>query len=334
MTNFVYQAQLLSERFNEDWSEVDSTYSTPEVILMSTSDRASTDEWGSVNGTGVYLFGPTGTYGLEFEPAQVQRLTWSGGVTDVLWIDGHVRAGDQVVGFDTFYIVLGGDALPTFGSVEAFNDFRFNDAQIGTPDDGLFRLTRDFKWAEADGLLKIEGDDGKNVLLGAHNDDVIWGYAGRDVLRGYAGNDEMRGGSHNDKMWGYEGDDTLYGDGGHDLMFGDDGTDRLYGGRANDTLDGGAGDDRLTGNVGADTFVFMAGYGRDRVLDMNVAEGDRIQLDDALWGGGKSIMEVFDAYATFSDGKVVLDFDGGERLYIYEGTTDGLVGLHGAIDII
>lgn len=333
MTNFIYKAHLLSQRFNEDWSEVDQDYSAPEVTLMSTVANVTKNEYGYIDGTGVYLFGPNGTVGLEFEPASVLRLTWVGGVTDVLWIDAHVRNGDQVVGFDGFYIELGGAALPSFASAGAFTAF-MNAADQSEPKNGLFRTARDFKWAEAGALERIEGDSGRNTLLGAQNDDAIYGFGGRDVLRGYAGDDTMYGGAHNDKLWGYEGNDMLYGDNGHDQLFGDAGDDRLNGGRGNDTLDGGAGTDRLTGKQGADTFVFKAGYGTDRVLDMNVADGDRIQIDDALWGGGKTVMEVLSSYGRFYDDRVVLTFAGGDRLYIHEGAEDGLVGLHGAIDFI
>lgn len=331
MTNFVYTAHLLSKRFSPDWTTMDQDYSTPEVRLMSTVPHVE-KTGGQIDGTGVYLFGPNGTVGLEFGPVVALRLTWAGGVTDLLWIDAHVYSGDQVIGFDGFYIELGGAALPSFASAEAFSDF-LNTAATSEPRNGLFRQGREFLWAEARSLVSIEGDSGNDLLAGAAGDDMIRGYAGADTLQGNNGNDTLRGGGFNDKLWGGGGDDLLYGDGGKDRLFGGPGADRLLGGAGNDTLDGGAGNDRLTGGTGADTFVFGAGYGRDRVQDMNVAEGDRIRLDDALWGGGLGVMEVLSTYGTFGDGSVVLKFAGGHWLTILEGAEDGLVGLHGAIDI-
>ncbi len=51
----------------------------------------------------------------------------------------------------------------------------------------------------------------------------------------------------------------------------------------------------LWGNTGTDTFVFLNGYGPDRIMDHKREERDRIQLDDALWaetdhpGGGQGV---------------------------------------------
>lgn len=335
MTNYVFTSHLIMDRFSPDWSTSDRSYSTPEVVLMSTAERVSYNAWDYVDGTGLYLFGPNGTYALEFEPVEVQRLTWSGGVTDVLWIDAHVRAGDAVIGFDVFYIALGGAALPTFASVAEWDEFILNDAVPSAPTDGLFRPGRAFRWAEAEGLLQIAGDDKDDVLNGAQNDDVIMGYGGRDMLRGYGGNDTLYGGDQNDQLRGDAGNDRLLGEKGNDRLSGGDGDDRLFGNKGSDRLDGGTGNDTLTGGMGADTFVFAAGYGTDKITDMNVADGDRIRLDASLWDGDLTVMEVINQFARFKgDTNVVLTFDTGDKLRIFAADADDLIGFHAAIDII
>ncbi len=333
MTQFTFHSRLVTARFSPDWSENIQTYSAPDVVMMSTAERVSYNEWGQIDGTGVYLFGSGATYALEFEPVTVQRLTWEGGVTDVLWVDAHVRSGDQVIGFDTYYIELGGAALPEIATIEAWNAF-IEAAELSTPDDGPFRPGRTFRWAEGEALVQIAGDAKNEALNGAQHDDLILGAGGNDTLRGGAGNDTLNGGDQNDELRGEAGNDRLLGGKGQDRLWGGAGNDRLFGNNAKDRLDGGAGNDTLTGGKGADTFVFAAGYGTDTIADMNVADGDRIRLDDALWGGGLAVMEVIDQFGRFkADGSVVLTFDGGEKLKILALDPEDLVGLHGAIDI-
>lgn len=335
MISYTYTAHLHTARFSPDWSTVDETYSTPQVVLQALSDRARYSEWGGLDGTGMYLDTPNGLVQLEFEPLMVQRLEWDGGWTDVLWIDAHVRDGEgSVLGFDTYYIELAGTALPDFASVEDFSAF-LAAAEQSTPTKGLFKDGRAFRWAEAMALDQIDGTPNREKILGDLRDDLIFGHDGRDRLYGDEGNDTLYGGRHNDLLDGGVGNDELRGDGGHDTLMGGDGNDRLFGGRGNDVLDGGAGDDRMSGGIWADTFVFGTGYGSDRILDFNVAEGDRIQLSSSLWDGTKSAFDVVMEYGNFAQpGRILLTFDGGERLYIYENVADGLVGLHGAIDIL
>ena len=335
MIYFTYAAHLHTARFNEDWSEVTETYSTPDVVLMSPIDRVAYNEWGQIDGTGLFLAGPSGTTPLETEPVMVQRLSWDGNYTDVLWIDVHVRDSEGgVLGFDTYYIELGGTPLPEFASEQAFGDFLMGVGQT-TPIKGLFKDGRAFRFAEGMALERIEGEPTRDKLVGDLYDDLILGKDGRDRLYGAEGNDTLVGGAHNDLLDGGSGNDELRGDGGHDTLLGGDGDDRLYGRRGNDVLDGGAGNDRLSGSTWADTFVFGTGYGTDRILDMNVAEGDRIQLSAALWDGTMTAFEVIEEFGSFDlADRVVLRFDGGEVLHIIEAGTDALMGLHTAIDII
>ncbi|MFM7238842.1 MAG: M10 family metallopeptidase C-terminal domain-containing protein, partial [Cyanobium sp.] len=65
------------------------------------------------------------------------------------------------------------------------------------------------------------------------------------------------------------------------------GADRLIGGAGNDRLIGGLGNDTLAGGLRADIFRFDAALSsttnRDTITDFNAAQGDRIQLENAVF---------------------------------------------------
>lgn len=77
----------------------------------------------------------------------------------------------------------------------------------------------------------LEGDGGRNILIGGDGDDWddqmttpmveggLFGNAGNDVLGGGGGNDWLSGGAGHDDIWGHDGDDMLLGGAGHDRPF-------------------------------------------------------------------------------------------------------------------
>lgn len=181
-----------------------------------------------------------------------------------------------------------------------------------------------------EGNDSLYGGAGRDVIRGGAGADRIWGGGDSDTLLGGAGDDVLRGGTGNDLVRGQVGNDLLFGNAGHDRLFGNAGTDTLFGGDGNDTLHGGAGDDRLLGGAGsdrmiggrgadtllggggADTFVF-----RDRdesllIEDFRFAEGDMLELDTDLWGGGMNIAEMLAEHARVVDGNTILDFGDGD----------------------
>jgi serralysin len=107
-----------------------------------------------------------------------------------------------------------------------------------------------------------------------------------DTIRGFAGNDELEGREGDDRLFGGTGNDVLRGSGpsiGNDRLFGDDGNDRLSGGIGVDQVSGGPGADVFsTGQQTPDgNIVYESGVGkgnRDRIVDFNRAEGDRIDF--------------------------------------------------------
>ena len=170
-----------------------------------------------------------------------------------------------------------------------------------------------------DTLVAGVGDDTLNGYAAA---DSLDGGTGADSLVGGTGADTLRGGAGSDTLYGNEGADHLFGDGASDSLLGGSGDDNLLGGAGNDTLfgnqgvdtlDGGAGDDFLRGGTLADTFVFRDGGGMDVIDDFSTIE-DILRLDDAIWGGGRTIQQVLDDFGSTVGGVYVLDFGDGQTI--------------------
>ena len=165
----------------------------------------------------------------------------------------------------------------------------------------------------ADGTVLTSG----NVVLGAgFAKAVALGVAGlaiggnsaANALTGGKGADTLRGNGGNDRLSGHDGADMLQGGAGNDTLIGGAGNDRLAGGAGADRLEGGTGNDRLTGGGGADAFVFADGAQRDIIVDFDGAAGDRLLLDSALWGGGLTVAQVLDQFASQAATGLLLTF--------------------------
>jgi serralysin len=138
----------------------------------------------------------------------------------------------------------------------------------------------------------INGGPDNEVLEGDIN-----GVLEPDTIRGFGGNDTLRGLGSDDRLFGGPGDDVLVGDQGVDPNDPDaEGNDRLFGDDGDDVLFGGSGVEQLAGGAGADLFNFTqksgfeggpdplydSGVGkgnRDRIIDFDGAEGDKIEVD-------------------------------------------------------
>jgi Ca2+-binding RTX toxin-like protein len=128
------------------------------------------------------------------------------------------------------------------------------------------------------GLDRLTGIEALAVY-GSDYADTLVGSQGNDFLEGYSGNDRIGGGAGADLVYGDEGKDKLAGAGGDDWLYGDAGADLLRGGTGNDELFGGAGADRFRFDTRADADTNV-----DGIADF-VAGSDRIELDDAAFGG-------------------------------------------------
>lgn len=86
-------------------------------------------------------------------------------------------------------------------------------------------------------------------------------------------------------------------------MNGDLGVDTLSGAGGADTLAGYGGDDQLEGGAGADVFIISAG--RDRIIDFDAGQGDRVQLEAGT------------VYTLRQDGAdTIIDMTGGHQMVL------------------
>jgi serralysin len=166
------------------------------------------------------------------------------------------------------------------------------------------------------GANYVRGDEGNDLLTGGGDFDDINGNMGNDTVSTGPGDDYAVGGKDNDMLFGEAGGDVVWGNLGNDTQDGGDGDDQVRGGQGDDTITGGAGDDFVSGDRGADTIAGGTGAdifhgsqdaGIDRVVDFNLAEGDRVQLDPGT---------------TYSLGQVgadtVLDMGGGHQMILVD----------------
>ncbi|WP_408999451.1 calcium-binding protein [Tistrella bauzanensis] len=223
-------------------------------------------------------------------------------------------AGDDTL-FDSLGIDIlnGGDGNDTVWSGDALITL-VADLAAGTTGNGdtLISIENLHGSNVADTLL---GDAGINMLTGDAGNDLLNGRGGADTLDGGTGIDtasyedatgaiivDLALGTASDgdtlisieNLIGGSAGDTLTGSTAANQIEGRDGDDVIDGGSGNDTLLGGAGDDVLIGNAnrdimtggdGADRFVFQSlsdsgigGATRDRIMDLDIAAGDRIDF--------------------------------------------------------
>ena len=155
-------------------------------------------------------------------------------------------------------------------------------------DDTLIGGAGDDRIAGGDGANYLRGGEGRDLIAGGSGFDDAHGNQGDDTIAGGGGGDWVVGGKDNDRLFGDDGADIVYGNLGADTLSGGAAADLIRGGQGddvirgedgNDWLSGDRGNDTLTGGAGADIFHGSQDAGIDRVLDFNLAEGDRVQLD-------------------------------------------------------
>jgi serralysin len=155
------------------------------------------------------------------------------------------------------------------------------------------------------------------------NDDplmCIWDGAGRDTidLSGFRADQviDLHGGSFSD-VGGYKGNlsiavgariESAVGGSGADEIYGNEFANKLRGGAGTDVLVGDLGNDTMQGGGGADGFVFIDGYGRDKVLDFSKVV-DILSLGSDLWGGTNlTKQQVLNRFAHVTNGDLVFNF--------------------------
>lgn len=153
--------------------------------------------------------------------------------------------------------------------------------------------------------LAVGPIDFENLYLGDGNDTVTGNSLGNHIV-GARGSDSVHGNNGNDWIEGYDENDKL---------FGDRNNDTISGGSGNDLINGGTGIDSLNGNAGLDTFIFNPGFGIDTIagFEDNI---DTLKLDDAIWGGGKTVAQVISTYAHVVGANTVFDFNNGNKFTV------------------
>jgi Ca2+-binding RTX toxin-like protein len=147
-------------------------------------------------------------------------------------------AGHDALFLDDGLSPFPGMAVARLAGVERF--------RMGAGNDVVDLTSFDF----ALGAVRIDGEDG---------DDLLWASAGDDALLGGSGRDELYGGAGADHLSGGTGDDSLDGAYGADVLQGGEGSDTLLDTSGSALLDGGAGNDALTGGAAAELFAGGAG---------------------------------------------------------------------------
>ena len=192
-------------------------------------------------------------------------------------------------GDDVFAPGAGADNLNGAGGNDLIDGGDGNDTLAGgAGNDTLQGGLGDDMLDGGSGANYLRGGDGQDQIVGGSGFDDINGNAGNDTASGGFGDDWVVGGKDNDRLsgdsgadivWGNLGDDTLDGGFDNDQVRGGQGNDVLTGGAGDDFVSGDRGDDTVSGGFGADIFHSSQDAGIDRVLDFNLAEGDRVMLD-------------------------------------------------------
>jgi serralysin len=226
---------------------------------------------------------------------------WDAGGTDTLDFSGYGQA--QTIDLRAgFFSSVGGltgnvaiaqnviieNAVGGSGADSITGNLVGNAIQGGGGNDTVMAGAGDDTISDLSGQNYLRGEDGDDSISGGSGFDDANGNQGNDTIHGNGGDDYSVGGKGDDLLFGDAGDDIVWGNLGNDTCNGGDGNDQVRGGQGDDSLSGGAGNDFISGDrgndtesggAGADIFHTSSGAGIDRVLDFNLSEGDRVQLD-------------------------------------------------------
>jgi Ca2+-binding RTX toxin-like protein len=244
--------------------------------------------------------------------------------------EGRAEVSFTVAGSTDATEAAGGYAVATTALAKA--------AVSGKAGTMAFSATVDF----SDGNVKLDLMNGNtfltsgSIVLGAGVNHVsLLGIADLDatgnkasnLIRGNEGANQLRGGDGNDTIEGGVGNDVLRGHAGNDRLLGGAGQDTLVASTGNDYILGSAGTDRISGGTGADHFAFANRDGADVIGDFNMAERDRLLLNEDLWTGTRTASQVVSSFATVTSSGVVFNFGDGDTIRLASVTSlDGLAG--------
>ena len=239
----------LSGGLDED-AIVTGQFVTATVVLANRGDRAATNVGLALGAGGLAMVEAIEWNGALYAPAAFTLESLGIGQIETLIL--HLKTGSLT---GTFGIDVRADG-PSADSGLSNNGLTLS-SPIRNPFERLVgtALADDLAITVLNGV--IFGGDADDTLMGAGSDDLLYGEADDDSLVGGDGDDYLSGGSGNDTAYGGTGSDTLWGGDGNDLLDGENGIDTLQGGSGSDVY--------VIDNVG-DTYVELAGAGRDTVL--------------------------------------------------------------------
>ncbi len=216
----------------------------------------------------------------------------------------------------------------------------------------------DFSAATPGGTVSGNGvtisgiDEFGAVSLANGNDRLLFGVAytldlrinandGNDMLTSGSGNDIIDGGAGDDQINGGAGNDLLLGQVGNDIMDGGGGNDDIRGGAGSDTLRGGAGDDLIVMEGPGGTVDGGAGIDRVQLLFANAASGANVDAT-ALASSGTFVMngvtstnvELIDFEGSRFDDRFVVALEATQRNFIDAGAGNDIVMLGAGNDQI
>lgn len=207
-------------------------------------------------------------------------------------------------------------------------------------------------------------DNGFSGLFGGPGNDRVSATGYHAMLDGGDGADRLTGTAQYDTLLGDAGPDVLIGGLDNDFLIGGDGNDVLDGGENNDELEGGAGADTLKGGPGVDTAEYNADFPArttavsvtldglandgapgegDRDVSVENVNGTRHEASGAdLLTGNAGANQLFSGtdgavlaglggndYITSATGSHharLLGGDGGDQLFLTDGTAEGGAG--------
>jgi Ca2+-binding RTX toxin-like protein len=270
----------------------------PAVITAASASQVSVtldaNNFATVGGTGLFVDMQTGetagsitsllihrsAYDISFDAVNVPLRSF------LLWVGADATQeafAAMMNGRDVVQASAFADLVRTYGGDDEINGGGGADTIFaGAGNDTIYGFAHEV------GASYVRGDEGDDVVTAGAGFDDINGNQGNDTLHGGLGDDWVVGGRDNDVQTGDAGGDVVWGNLGADTIDGGDGADQVRGGQGDDSVSGGAGDDYVSGDRGNDTIAGGAGAdlfhgsqdaGIDRVLDFNLAEGDRVMLD-------------------------------------------------------
>ena len=171
--------------------------------------------------------------------------------------------------------------------------------------------TEDYEYQE--GINKLYGDAGSDIIFGGDDIDLIYGGAGDDYIWAGDGRNAVYGGAGNDIIIGGWENDRLFGDAGNDTIYGGADDDTIHGGTGNDTIYGGSGNDRIETGKNNDTIYFE---GTEHGIDEISSEGGATTFrfideknGDEVWSKGAKVSDMYFSLGKDENNAKLYDFE-------------------------